>query len=464
MRRKFNGRLDSQQPPLAGTGGVAAIERNRLNRRSVCSVLAASMAGAITVGCSGRDSKEPSAGAPIARATVPLRILLVGDQSDAEAIRLAWSMTMEQPLAIELFSAATDSESNRFADRMLLADVSIVPQSLLGEIDRSDSAVPFSDSVLANYQQLYGKPFPAVADGLGSYGGKTLAVATGAKLFAVLALDSELQCDTWAAYHDWIVDLDGNAAEPLATGWPATSFLNRCASSIKRGWLFNRMTMQPEIDGEDYVAVLEQLLATSKLYQSAPMDPREIWQAIRRGELKGGIGYEVSDELQSEPDEQDKYDISVLNCPLEIESDRLWIGPRTPLACISTGCRQTDASKQFVGWISGGEGIANLRRQTERFSPTRVEPSGQASRSASVYDRWLSKRLSIQRIAPALILPGGTEYNRTLDEAIRHCLDEDLSPKETLGDVASQWQLITDRIGRKKQANAWKKALGFSAR
>jgi hypothetical protein len=329
---------------------------------------------------------------------------------------------------------------------------------------------------LDSFRKNYGKPFPAVANGLGSYGGETLAVAVGAKLFALLAVDSDPHCETWSEYHQWVADLQGNAAEPLAPGWAAVSFLHRCASTISGGWLFDQVTMDPIINGPQYISVLEQLAATAKLYKSEPKNPGEIWRAIRLGKLRGGIGYEVPEKTsftgesaETDPsgrenqtiEESEQFDISVFNCPLETVTDRVWFGPRTPVASLSIGCRQTDASKRFIGWLTGGERIPLVRQQTACFSKTRIDANRESSPSTSGYSRWLARRLETPQVIPALILPGAHDYNEALDQAIQSCLTGKRSPTEALDDAGKAWQSITDRIGRKKQISAWMKTLGF---
>ncbi|WP_182866144.1 hypothetical protein [Stieleria mannarensis] len=441
-----------------------------MDRRTAVSILAASM----IAGCGDSGSDDAGSGrdaAPAARTDVPLRILLVGDASVAESIQLAWSMTHEHPLEIEVFDPAGESPAVRFTRQMLLSDVAITPHSYLGEIHAEDAAVRFSAELLKEYQKEYGKPLPAVINSLGDYGGSTWGVAVGAKMLARLAIDSQSQCETWSEYHDWVKGLDGKAAEPLAPGWAASSFLNRCASTFTRRWLFNRTTMKPEIDSEDYVAALEQLAATAGLYASSAMTPGQIWQAIAGGELVGGIGYEapaVASEPATEeaptdepPQEREEFDISVFDCPQETETDQLWLGPQTPLACLSSGCRQTNASKQFIGWLSGGQRISTVRQQSELFSQTRTSPENESMQSGSAYVRWLVERLQTLQVAPGLVLPGADRYYQVLDRQVRRCLAGEQSAAEALAEAATQWDAITDEIGRIQQSVAWKRTLGF---
>lgn len=432
-------------------------------------------ATAVMVGCGKEKSGTPDQTAK-PRSDVPLRIVLAGSETDAESIRLAWSMTAEQPLQIETVDIAQPD----FSDLIMRADVAILPQQALGGIVHDGAATTLVEALLEKYDQQYGKPYPAVEESLGRYGGETWGLGVGAKVFALLATDSQLQCETWADYHDWVKQLGGKAAEPLAKGWAATSFLNRCALTFSRRWLFNRMTMQPEITGSDYVDALEQMRATASLYTTPAKNPTQIWRGMVRGELQGAIGYEVPialsladdspvdpspDALESDRigNDTDQFDVSVFDCPMETEINRLWFGPHTPFVCISSGCRQTDVSKQFVGWLSGGERISSVREQTDRFSQTRASMGNDGGQSESAYSRWLAGRLQTRQIVPGLILPSAQQYHDALDQQVIACLSGKRSAAEAMAAAAEAWEAITEKVGRQKQTAAWKRTLGFGA-
>ena len=289
-------------------------------------------------------------------------------------------------------------------------------------------------------------------------------MAAGANLFALLSLDPDLSLASWRDYHDWVQTLDGKAAEPLATGWAASSFLNRCASTISRGWLFDRNSLTPELDQPSYVAVLDQMLATSKLYQGEPKTPMQIWADLRAGKLRVAIGFQTSVREESDSDAGDigeQFDISVLDGPRESQSDRIWFDARCPLVAISSGCRQSEAARRLAGWMTGGEGIANVRGQVTEFSATRTAPDGLTDSSSSAYARWLVNRLQTRQVLPSLVLPAADRYHAALDQQIQACLSGNVDPQAALKSVVEQWQAITDQVGREQQVVAWKKVLGF---
>ncbi|MCO8125310.1 hypothetical protein NHH03_26465 [Stieleria sp. TO1_6] len=478
---------DRMPPQRADSGGNASAgtpSATGTRREAMARIAQAAIATPLLVGCS---RSQPSAGdssekpATTTRRDVPLRIALAGTAADADSIRSGWSMASQQPLKIELieiqpdtYSAAGDAD---LAERLSAADVVIYPQYLLGQLERSRSSVSFHDDTLQDYQDRYGKPLPAVMNGLGAYGGATWGVAIGAKLFALLSLDPEAQCQTWVEYHDWVERLDGKAAEPTAPGWAATSFLNRCASSVDHGWLFDRNTLAPQWSDPDFAAVLKQFADTVGLYQQPSLTPQSIWQGLRRGDLQGGIGYEVADDVNAtdnddaSDDSQEVFDVSVSDCPQETDVDRLCFSPWTPLASISSGCRQTDASRDFIGWLCGGERMEMVRGQTALYSPTRTPAAsdfgaaagGTAERSATPYVRWLSNRLQTRQVATPLLLPAASRYYQSLDQHVIACLSGDATATDALAAVNADWQTISDQVGREQQIVAWRKTLGFGS-
>ena len=429
-----------------------------LDRRTALSCLAA---GLFWAGCDSQSSPETSPKSSSTRSDIPLRVLLVGSETLAETIKQAWAMSHEQPLKIE---PTTLSELAEKCDQV---DVVVMPQSFLGSAVGTSAIVDFNPSQIDSYEQQFGKQHYAVTDGLGSFGRQTWGVPVGGKLLAVLALQTDLELDSWANYHAWVKDLKGNASEPLAKGWAAASFLNRCSTSVSQGWLFDRTSMEPRINGDQYVAALEQLSKTAALYSNHDNSPAGIWAEIRRGKLRGGIGFSAPLANTESEAEGDEFEVAVFDCPLETETDRVWFPPQTPLACLSAGCRQTDASKDFIGWLSGGGQVNQVWNDSDLFCQTRLASSSETTQIAAAYTRWLNKRLTIRRVLPALIIPGAAEYYAALDQGIRtaiagNAIAGNANAAETLNEVANQWEAITERYDRQAQAIAWKRSLGFS--
>ncbi|MEO1614689.1 MAG: hypothetical protein AAFV88_02495 [Planctomycetota bacterium] len=456
----------------------------RLSRRASLIALAAGCIG----GCRS-DSTEQADTKPRS-SSVPLRIGVfdpmarAADPSANEtswaatlgaAISRAWSLASEQPVEITplpLPDAALQSEYDRaavqdaFAAQALRADVLVLPQTLLGTCVKTQTIIPLPPETRDSFEEDYGRPYASVRNGLGNYGGDTLAVAAGAKAFAFLASDPEAVCQDWASYDQWVAGNEGAAAEPLTPGWAATSFLHRCATSLERNWLLDRRNAQPLLNLPEYESVLEQMKQTCARYQSPAMTPSEIWSAIRLGKLRGGIGYEVPSVEASVVAEADEvFDVTVSDSPATTPASRVWFPTQTLLVCLSSGCRQTDASKQLIGWLSGGEQVESLWRTTASLSPTRkptaISDTQAGSQSKSTYLRWLETRLDAVQVQTPLSLPAAPLYCDALDARIRQCLEGAKSAKESLQAACEDWEQITESVGRESQIVAWKRSQGF---
>lgn len=434
------------------------------NRRDALRWLVSGGVG-LVVGCSGREQSDGESQTSSPRRDVPLRVALVGTDAESEAMRLSWSMTMEQPLDIQILpplrsgSGATAEIANKVAN----VDVAVFPQYALGQIVRSDATVRFNDTTLESYDEQFGPQPPAVQNGLGAFGGKTYGVPLGAKLFSVLSIDSEPSLKSWDEYHQWVQQLGGKVAEPMSEGWAASSFLNRCASTLSRGWLFNRKTMKSELIQDGYVAVLDQFAKTAKLYASEPLGPSDIWKRLREGTLRGGVGFEVPHQTSdNDAESSEQFEVAVTNCPLESEVDRLYFDVSMPLAAVSQGCRQTDAAKQFIGWLAAGETSNNLRRTLPLGSKTR-QRSDESGSQPTPYAKWLSQRLETRRIVPPMALPGADRYFLALDRRVRECLSGASKASDALRAAHDDWESITDGLGRDQQGVDWRKGMGFGA-
>ena len=62
---------------------------------------------------------------------------------------------------------------------------------------------------------------------------------------------------------------------------------------------------------------------------------------------------------------------------------------------------------------------------------------------------------------PYLRIPGTPAYLEALDIHLSEALSGQVSPQEALDRVASDWDQITDRLGRSGQIRSYQEAIGF---
>ena len=62
---------------------------------------------------------------------------------------------------------------------------------------------------------------------------------------------------------------------------------------------------------------------------------------------------------------------------------------------------------------------------------------------------------------PYLRIRGTPEYWSALDSEIAAAMGGPQDPAEALGDVAAGWERITDRLGRERQLELYRQAIGY---
>ncbi|MEM8666663.1 MAG: hypothetical protein AAGG48_04060 [Planctomycetota bacterium] len=423
------------------------------------------LAGTAVVGCGDSAESESNSEPTAPKRTVPLRVLLAGSDQDAEAIRRGWGAVSEQPLAIEpvtLSHGSINEVASEFLDAALKCDVLIYPLIMLAELDASDCITSLSDEEMSE-DRAKGELHASLRSGAASYSGKNIGIPLGAPLPALISgqdLPEGVLGDSlnWKTYDELVSNnWQGKACEPTAPGWAAAMFLWR-ASGIP-AWLFDRETFEPLIATAPYVQVLRQMRTTYDRYSLKDQDPNAIWTAVSNGDLNGGIGFPtIRGSAESEPS-------VIQTLPGTVKNARLLLGPFSKIVSLSINCRQSLAAKQFIQWISSGEGSAATRSQVAGMTNTRIQMSQNDSSSGAgntpAYDRWLADRLSTPVTLPNVNIRQGTFYYQVLDEKVRSVLQGSSDPTTALKEVADIWSDKTREIGRDAQLRSWRRNQGM---
>lgn len=431
----------------------------KYNRREM---LSAACVTALIGGCAptADQSDKP---AVVTRTDVPLRILWVGNQSDIDVVNRAWGSVMEQPLKFDLVEFDRSSPSGVIGQITAKAkknDLVVYPICAAAELRLADAVLPLSQKEIDEVEKRLGRIYPAVKNGAARFGADRVATPIGALLPALLSIDEvEKKIESWRDYHDWVKDdLGGAASEPLANGWAGASFLWRAASTVTQGWLFGRENMQPLVDGDEFVVCLEQMTETVKQYKSDLQAPQQIWSALQSGGLRGAIGFEV-------PNDESAGEINVSNCPGTGDASKILLDPFSMVVSVSAGCRQSTASKQWMNWLSGGDGSETVRRQVDSVTITRtkadVDVIETQQQSSSSYERWLRERLDVSLQLPTLRLIKADEYYSELDRQVVKCIRGGSKAGDAMKAVAESWQDLNSQVGVEKQQRAWRRSQGL---
>ena len=93
-----------------------------------------------------------------------------------------------------------------------------------------------------------------------------------------------------------------------------------------------------------------------------------------------------------------------------------------------------------------------------------------ASIAAGGYDKqdaldyvnaWMEQDYKYPLQLPYLRIPGTPAYLEALDVHLSEALSGQVSPQEALDRVASDWDQITERLGREGQVKSYQAAIGF---
>ncbi len=115
-----------------------------------------------------------------------------------------------------------------------------------------------------------------------------------------------------------------------------------------------------------------------------------------------------------------------------------------------------DITKKYVA-ISGN--AVNPSRYSHFDDPKSWEQSGFTYDSAKRYLDAITQSLTNKNVVYDITIPGAGEYYQALDEAVYLALKGSLSIQEALDQAATQWEAITDKLGRDKQIQYYKASL-----
>lgn len=437
------------------------------------------------------------------RSDVPLRLLVCGPASAAEAIRIAWGGVAEQPLAIEVLSPdgeapgrepaadglPVDGFSERVVEATLRNDVALIPASLLPDLSAAGALATAGNDLLEAAAEL-GPLLTSIDVSLARWAGKPVGIPLGLPQPALLVseasgeviLTNEQPPEDWSQFAELARDLNSRltpsdgwpvVAEPLAAGDAAKAFLWRANDADPNVWLFDREGFQPVVSQATYVAALEALRECAELYGDRRLTAGEVWSGVANGAIRLAIGWPGLDAETARVTPLERVWVGrppVTKSAVATEpgagvaraGDRMVLpDPDAVLGAIGTRCRQTAVAKRFLVWLAGGEGSEPVRRAVPGMTVTRTLEREPAASATDPYDRYLADRLESLQVRPMLRLRGARRYWQILDRAVLDCLDGNQSASEALASVANQWEALTEQYGREEQAKAWRHAQGL---
>ena len=319
-----------------------------------------------------------------------------------------------------------------------------------------------------------------------------------------LAHRENLPADFIAADEPW-----HGTIEPCGPEWAGKLLLARCAAYAKHrdnySTLFNMNTMQPLIDQPPFVRALEELVAAAKL---GPADRTGLDPAAARREILAGHAALAltwpsaaaksptaqNSAVTQNPDATKPAGTTATKRTLGFQqlpgsrdvfnfSSKAWEqrgsgdATRVPLLAIDgrvgsvpESAQYPHAAFQLLAWLSGQEWsktvcaaspATTLFRTSHLAAPTSWTDAALDPAAAKAYARVVQQTLSQPTVLFAVRLPGHDEYLAALNNAVTSTLAGETTAAAALGQTASEWNAITDRLGRESQRRAYQHSLGL---
>lgn len=487
--RQYNAYLPTSERPrllivkVDGTEAKVPDHLPPLSRRNFLEV-AACGGLFLSSGCGGDSGQnEVKREKTTERLPVPLRVLVAGTPHWAETLRTAWSSISEQKLQLEVLDTnKTKAEEfdQTLIDMIRRADVAIVPSGALAALDSGSHFTDPTSSLLDERGFDAATMLPVLREGLMKFGGRTIGLPLGALQPAVFLSGRLLEAGVKAPI-DWneyietvksaVAKNDSSepiAAEPLAAGAAGKMFLWRANSERPPVWLFDRENFSPVIDSEPYVDALQKMKRCVDAYGEHRFTAAEVWSRMVAGKVQMGIGWPAkSDDEVGRFEQRLDGEFSPLpktqlaNAELDVAPIQTLVDYDSPLALLSSECRQSEAAKRLIIWLAGGEGTKLIRELLPEMTALRLNSVVSGTEVSGDYSIALAARLSSLAIRTPLRLHRFKQYAATLDNAVLSCLNGKSSAAESLAEAATQWQKITEEVGPKVQIAAWRKAQGL---
>ncbi len=422
------------------------------------------------VGCDPDRAQEvdPSAASAPSTSTVPLRLWIVGQVSDAKLVERAWLTGSDQKVEIRTLTV-----DEFLAEQACNCDVAIYPSRLLGElIDRrwltklpGALTVPDEDA----------PQVPAGWIRQASYGRETWAVPLGASVPLVIvsppAIDSASKAEDW-----------DSLLKSLEIATPATPTVKFGEAAVDRaavvdrffaivgglsertpdyGLLFELQTMRPRLTEPEFVRAAEILVRLAQQSSSedsaglSPMvaDASRAWTWVQ-SQTQPAVAVLAPSLLTAEAAKATGG--KALRMPAK------WIGWNTGSglnASLSANCRQSTRAAEMLKWLRSSE-----TRQT--LAPTICGIESASPIAGSDSSAWQASNLATELIAGAdapneMRLPRAEDYRHALATNLIAILSGAKTIDEGLGAAAQAWQKITEEQGRVLQRSEYERSLGL---
>ena len=481
--------------------------------------LASALIAVLLTGCPGSQSSTTTESAPGANVPIPktndaalvLRLATVDDAALGDAIQREWFAHTQLEIEVQTLEA-----EDVLAGRRLDADVVIYPSHLLGEmvarrvivpLPESDAESPTTQDAPNRYP--WEDVFPWIRRRELKWGAARYGISLGSPELILLYrrdLFAEWQLApprTWHEYQACVATiqarLDSTGAsedrptwatlEPLGTGWAARTFLARAASYAvhpnQYSAIFEFSTLKPLIAEPPFLRALEEMaVANSPLDGERGMfGPDEVAEQFLAGQAALAITWPSAARRATSQLAPEQLGIVALPGSQEVYSTTraAWesnnavrrvplIGSSGRIGSVCRHTRSVSGASNLLVWISQGDALTRVATASPH---TTIPRHSEVSRAAAwmetplqpladQYGQVLTASQLSTNVMQMLRIPGTLDYLAALDTAVRRALDGNMSPSESLQQLAEQeWPQVTEANGAREQQSHYLDSLGL---
>lgn len=431
-----------------------------------------------------------------------------GEQSGANirVVTPGWNETIEQiqksfsdpKLHYDVFVITTSWSGPLFAESVIAE----IPDWVKEEIDFEDILPIYVEDALSWNGKIHALP----------YDGDTVTLYYRKDLFENPEYKRQfhnqygytlLPPKTWDEFHDianffndWDWNEDGRNEYGMVGSRMKNSsamliFLTRAAAFAKhpndRAYHFDPDTMKPRINNPAFIKALQEYVDSLKYGPPGMVNftGSEVRRAFIEGRaamaidwanigidaasspisnIKGKVGYAVLPGSTRVFNAMTLKWEERLNQPASMVGNYLFlINKNSKHLKLAMAFTAHMTSKEMTGKLTttAGTGV-NPSRKSHLNLPEAWTSHGMSAESAKAYLDTLKLALMNNNYIFDIRIPGSSEYYKALDLAIYDALNGQLTPKQALDRVASEWNSITDKHGREKQITLYKDSLSLN--
>lgn len=436
-----------------------------------------------------------------AEVTAPpkLKLLIIDTPGIASEIERQWSARRDGELDVREVSWGELVEGD--FQLVSLYDVIIFPGMQMGELVSRETLMEIPREVLNGDQVNKNEILRIHRTSLIEYGTATYGLPMGSPQFVLFASRGTLESvnrefpKTWDEMASLLRKVRDKSPEnakllvPMDDSWAGYTFLALVGGQIRnRGsvsTIFDIDTGEPLIQRAPFVRMLTQLKEQVDV-RSASADPEAVYRELVGNKASFGVTwasavFDTGDAPTNNdlvagriPGSKTWYDFDEDTLiPREIRDPFLvdLIGFDSRLVAVSAKSDKVAAALDFAGWLVSKQISLLVVPKSRSGSPFRASHLGnmpvwtgngigpQAQEQIADILRTTDDE-SLVMMFPRV--PGANEYMAVLNSAVRRVVFEDGDAQTELDSVASQWDAITDRLGRRDQIRWMRRSEGLA--